>query len=178
MSTVDLVLDGLDMTNVTSPSRAVQMAREKITSARDPLGFANGIIKSFGGNEVKNADAARLTATALIEEAIRNRENFDYKVVEDRVKARVEKLMETVSTPTVTKTARKPRGSKREVVKQIYLANKDKAQKDIVPLVIEALGVSKYNAYTYIYLVRKDLGENVARKPKAIDYPNMLREAE
>jgi len=77
--------------------------------------------------------------------------------------------METVSTPTVTKTARKPRGSKREVVKQIYLANKDKAQKDIVPLVIEALGVSKYNAYTYIYLVRKDLGENVARKPKAAE---------
>jgi hypothetical protein len=47
--------------------------------------------------------------------------------------------------------------SKRSIAQEIYLQNKDKGEKVIIELVQKELNVTKQNAYTYIYLVKKDL---------------------
>jgi len=49
------------------------------------------------------------------------------------------------------------KGAKRAIAAQIYMENKDKPNKDIVFLVAEALGVTMANAYTYVYIVKKEL---------------------
>ena len=62
-----------------------------------------------------------------------------------------------VEAPTIGDKPKGKKGAKRAIAAQIYMENKDKPNKDIVFLVAEALGVTMANAYTYVYIVKKEL---------------------
>ena len=68
---------------------------------------------------------------------------------------RILKRMPYAVKGTAVSKARK--GSKRDVARQIYLENRGKDEKEVIAIVAKEMEVTLQNAYTYIYLVKKDL---------------------
>lgn len=73
-----------------------------------------------------------------------------------REKRAAEKAAKTVKVEKVkTDKVKTARGSKREMAREIYLANKEAPTKMVVDLIAEALQTTKSNAYVYLYHIKK-----------------------
>ena len=77
-------------------------------------------------------------------------------VARKREKRAAEKAAKTVKVEKVkTDKVKTARGSKREMAREIYLANKEAPTKMVVDLIAEALQTTKSNAYVYLYHIKK-----------------------
>lgn len=151
-----------------SPTRAIRSIREYLDAQPDPLKAANKIMYAFGLKPETNVRKAYIFAMTAIEKQM-NDGAVDPKAVLEKADARINNLTQILGPtafkmPDVAVTmesgkakVKGKKGSKRAIAQQLYIENKDKGDKVVIDLVAEALGVSKQNAYTYVYLVKKDL---------------------
>lgn len=160
---LDKVLAKLDVKRGMSVTRAIQNTRAYIDSQSDPQKVANGLLMKLGVEVpfIDNLDTARIFVMSTVEQAVTQNLVNPEQVIAKAEKS-VEKLSQSglLSKPASVTVNGKPKGkkgAKRAIAAQIYMENKDKPNKDIVFLVAEALGVTMANAYTYVYIVKKEL---------------------
>lgn len=172
-------LESVGLLNEVSQIRTVRAIRATVEGSLDPLKSANSVVVQFGGKPEQEEKAALVKAQSLIlqaQHAARTNVDLNENEAEKIAKQKVKDVMDAF--PTVAKVTTSPvqssgepkvkRGGKREQAKEIYLANKSKHVKEIAITISELMNVSIANAYTYIYNVKKDLGEPTSsrgRKP-------------
>ena len=160
---LDNILAKLDVKRGMSVVRAIQNTRSYIDSQSDPQKAANSLLLKLGVEVpfINDLDKARIFAMTTVEQAVKNN-----SINPEQVVASAEQKFDSLSKqsmfakPASVTIGDKPKGkkgAKRAIAAQIYMENKDKPNKDIVFLVAEALGVTMANAYTYVYIVKKEL---------------------
>lgn len=163
MTDMNKILAKLDVKPGMSVSRAIQNTRSYIDNQSDPQKAANGLLMKLGVDVpfINDLDKARIFAMTTVEQAVKTN-----NINPEQVIAKAEQSFDTLSKqsmfakPASVTVGEKPKGkkgAKRAIAAQIYMENKDKPNKDIVFLVAEALGVTMANAYTYVYIVKKEL---------------------
>ena len=160
---LDNILAKLDVKRGMSLTRAIQNTRAYIDKQSDPQKVANGLLMKLGVEVpfIENIDKARIFVMTTVEQAV-TQNNINPEQVVAKAEKSVEKLSQSglLTKPASVTIGDKPKGkkgAKRAIAAQIYMENKDKPNKDIVFLVAEALGVTMANAYTYVYIVKKEL---------------------
>jgi len=163
MSELNKVLAKLDVKPGMSVSRAIQNTRSYIDSQSDPQKAANGLLLKLGVEVpfINDLNKARIFAMTTVEQAVKTN-----NINPEQVIAKAEQSFDSLSkqsmfakpeAPVIVGKPKGKKGAKRAIAAQIYMENKDKPNKDIVFLVAEALGVTMANAYTYVYIVKKEL---------------------
>lgn len=159
------VLSKLDINSKTGLSRAIQNTRSYIDNQSDPQKAANGLLLKLGVEVpfINDLDKVRIFAMTTVEQAV-TQNTVNPQAVIEKSEQRFDKLQKEgmFAKPQAIVIDGKPKGkkgAKRAVAAQIYMENKDKPNKDIVFLVAEALGVTMANAYTYVYIVKKELAK-------------------
>lgn len=158
------VLSKLKISHNCIPTRAVQSVREYLDAQPNPLKAANAILNKFGIPPINNCKKAYVFAMTSVEQSLNNNipkiENIIKKANE-----RIEKITDILGPNAFTdytningdtQTPDK-KGGKRNIAMEIYLKNKEKGDKHVIGLIEKELNVSRQNAYTYVYLVKKDL---------------------
>jgi hypothetical protein len=171
------VLKNLDLVQGGSIGRAMQLVGDEMEKSADPLSYANSIITKLGGNEQFDQPTARLMAKALVEQAMVQDVYNAVKALEianekvERVKAEmpylfvqpvegvkvIEKVIDMVKIKQPRGKGNK-KGSKRVVAAEIYDRLIGNGLEAVYDEIQKALNVSKTNAYTYVYLIKKDRG--------------------
>lgn len=160
---LDTILAKLDVKRGMSVIRAIQNTREYIDNQSDPQKAANGLLLKLGVEVpfINDLNKARIFAMTTVEQAVTqntiNPEQVIAKAEKSFDKLTKESMFGKVEAPTFGDKPKGKKGAKRAIAAQIYMENKDKPNKDIVFLVAEALGVTMANAYTYVYIVKKEL---------------------
>ena len=163
MNQVNKLLSKLDLVKGMSVNYAVVKVRDYIDSQPDPVRASNQILSSLGlpatfTNEVRKSS---IYALAAIEQAI-TQEDFDVEAtmsISDAKFARIYKMMpflfkdEHADGESKSKPSRK--GAKTQLALEIYKSNIDKSDKEIMDLFQEILEITKPNAYTYLYNLKK-----------------------
>jgi hypothetical protein len=175
---IDRVKENLEKFGVTgmdSDSATVQAIRATIQHSPNPLAMANNILRDFGAQpENENVVSAIVKAQAVVlkaKEAARTGSDLNEDEMEIQANEKVQDMVDKgiitkiqkVGKPTASK-----KGAKRDRAKELYLSFKDKPIKEIAVEISAAMDVSLANAYTYIYNVKKMLGEATGtrgRKP-------------
>lgn len=162
MSVNNEILSKLNIKQGTIDTIAIQAVREYLDKQSSPLKAANAIIAKVGISPVSNRKKAYVFAMTTVEQALHNM-TPDIESIIKKSNERIQKITDMLG-PSAFKISDekeqellKKGPSKRSIARDIYLGNKDKGEKAIIDLVVKALDVSKQNAYTYIYLVKKDL---------------------
>lgn len=162
MNVYQEILRKFDVTSNTSVNKAIQLVREHLDSNPDPLHAANVILKKVGISPLDNKRKAYVfTMTTVEQSMISNNPTIEdiIRIANKRVKVITNILGPNsfVNTEEQDAEVYAKKGNKRAIAKQIYLDNKDKGDKYVIELVQKELDISKQNAYTYVYLVKKDL---------------------
>lgn len=163
MTDMNKVLAKLDVKPGMSVSRAIQNTRSYIDNQSDPQKAANGLLLKLGVEVpfINDLNKARIFAMTTVEQAVKTN-----SINPEQVIAKAEQSFDTLTkqsmfakpeAPVIEGKPKGKKGAKRAIAAQIYMENKDKPNKDIVFLVAEALGVTMANAYTYVYIVKKEL---------------------
>jgi hypothetical protein len=163
MSVNSEILSKLKIKPGTSDVAAIQVVREYLDSQSSPLKAANAIIAKVGINPIDNRKIAYVFAMTTVEQALHNM-NPNIEAIIKKSNERIERITDLIG-PSYFKvseqegedTSLKKGPSKRSVARDIYLEHKDKGEKAVIEMVQKELGITKQNAYTYIYLVKKDL---------------------
>lgn len=92
---VKAVLNTLDIDPNAGAIRAIQRIGENIVEATDPLGYANAVISSLGGQDQIDFPTARIMAKAMVEQAVTQGEAY---VPEQAVQFAVEKVVKLRKT--------------------------------------------------------------------------------
>lgn len=156
------VLKKFGINSDTSINKAIQLVREHLDSQTDPLYSANQILKKFGVSPLTNTRKAYIFTMTTVEQSMFNQTPSIEQIIKkanSRVKAITDMLgpHAFASTEQTDVDIYAKKGNKRSIAKQIYLSNKDKGDKYVIDLVQKELNISKQNAYTYVYLVKKEL---------------------
>lgn len=159
MLATDKLMSKLNLSKGMSVNRAIVQSSEYIDSQSDPLKASNTIMKNLGMPQFEFVEPtqAKVMALASIEQLL-VMDEFDPEKANEIATSKFERLrnkMPYAVKGTVVSKSRK--GAKRDVAKQIYLENKGKSDKDIIAIVAKEMNITLQNAYTYIYLVKKDL---------------------
>ena len=166
MKTQNAVMSKLQLVPGMSPNRAIQSVREFLDNQPDSLQAANRIMSAFDLKPETNKRKAYVFAMAAIENAVKQ-ESLDPKDIMDRANVSIDRIVRSMGPGalempievqvTPNGKPRSKKGSKRAVAKQLYLENRDKGDKVVIDLIAKALDVTVQNAYTYVYLVKKEL---------------------
>lgn len=162
MNPANEVITKLKVDEKMSPTVVVQTVREYLDGQPNSLKAANAIINKFGIKPIDNKKKAYVFAMTAVEHSLKNM-NPSIEAIIQRSNERIERITDMIGPGAFTDYESKPqddtnkKGSKREIAREIYLEHKDKGDKQVIALVQEALGITKQNAYTYVYLVKKDL---------------------
>jgi hypothetical protein len=163
-------LKQFDIDPKVGKQRAVQTIGEMITSAPDPLSVANSVLVAFGGAEVLDFPTARITAKALVEQAVEAGEAFDLDKAQAYAAEKVQKLrgeQPEVFVKTVADAASEPKRRGRPSTKTASGESlKDKALKicadnasmtnaQLAKLIQTELKITYSNAYYYASRVFK-----------------------
>ncbi len=159
MIATDKLMTRLDLSKGMSVNRAIVQTSEYIDSQSDPLKVSNSILKTLGmvGYSYTEPSQAKIMALASIEQVL-VMDVFDPSKAEEIAITKFERILKRMPYAvkgTAVSKARK--GSKRDVARQIYLENRGKDEKEVIAIVAKEMEVTLQNAYTYIYLVKKDL---------------------
>ena len=157
------LLKKINVTEGMSPVIAIQRTRDYLDNQPDRLKAANQIMASFGLPNENNQRKAYVFVMSAVEKLV-NGESVSPDSIVERANRSVVTLKSLVGE-NVFNVGEQPeghapvsrKGSKREVAKQLYLEFKEQGETFVIAKVMEALEVSKQNAYTYVYLVKKDL---------------------
>jgi len=162
MSINNEILSKLNIKQGTIDTIAIQAVREYLDKQASPLKAANAILAKVGIKPISNRKKAYVFAMTTVEQALHNM-TPDIENIIKKSNERIDKITDMLG-PSAFKINEikeqeqlKKGPSKRNIARDIYLENKDKGEKFIIELVQKALNVTKQNAYTYIYLVKKDL---------------------
>ena len=163
MSVSEEILSKLKISKGTSDGRAIQAVRDYLDSQPNPLKAANAIINKVGIKPIDNRKKAYVFAMTTVEQSLHTM-TPDIETIIKKSNERIEKITDLLGPGAFivhensNDDAMSRKGpSKRSIAQEIYLQNKDKGEKYIIELVQKELEVTKQNAYTYIYLVKKDL---------------------
>lgn len=150
----------------TSDSGVVQFVRNMIQNAPRPLDLANRILRDFKVQETDDVVSGIIKAQSVLlsaKEALAGNIDLNEEDLEISSTKKIEQLQ---TMGLVSNVGRRPsrssgerKGSKRAIATEIYLANKDKPLKELASLIATEMDVSMANARTYIYNVKKALGE-------------------
>jgi hypothetical protein len=175
MVNVAAALKEIDVDPRRGVVRAIQTVGENIAEATDPLGYANAVIVSLGGQEQLDFPTARIMAKALIEKAV-NGEKFVPEQALEYAAERVEKLRKehpwTFAQPadvpagSTTTVVRAGKTKGRKAVTADGKSKKDQALKicnenssldngALAKMISEQLGITYANAYYYASRVWK-----------------------
>lgn len=149
-----------------SDTGVVRFVRNMIQNAPRPLELANRILRDFKVQETDDVVSGIIKAQSVLlqaKEALSNKLEVNEEDLEVKSTKKIEE-MQTMGL--VSNISRKPsrssgekKGSKRAVATELYLANKDKPLKELASIIASEMDVSMANARTYIYNVKKALGE-------------------
>jgi hypothetical protein len=163
MTVANDIISKLKLSRGMSMTVAIQNTREYLDSHPDSLKAANAITGKFGIQPINNKKKAYVFAMTAVEQSLNNM-NPTIEAIIQKSNERITRITDMIGPHAFvdldqqkSDTSSSPKGSKREVARAIYLEHKDKGDKRVIELVQEALGVTKQNAYTYVYLVKKDL---------------------
>lgn len=159
MAGTDRIMQKLRLSKGMSINRAIVQSSEYIDSQSDPLKASNAIIQTLEVPlmYVTEPTQAKVLALASIEQLL-VMDQFDPNKAAEIATFKFERLRKKMPYAVKGVTISKSRkGAKRDVARQIYLENKGVDEKEIIALVAKELEVSLQNAYTYIYLIKKDL---------------------
>lgn len=158
------ILKKLKIKPDTCVFRAVQMTREYLDSQPSPRDAANSIIKKVGIPPVDNVKKSYVFAMTTVEQSLTTgNPNIDFIIAKSN--ERIEKITDMLGTgaftdytgTNATTTSSDRKGGKRKIAEEIYLSNRDKSDKEVIALIQQELEVTKQNAYTYLYVVKKNL---------------------
>lgn len=167
--TADQILKTFKLGSEDSKVRAVQTVREHLDNQPNPLKFANNILRQVGVPFVGNQKKAYLYVMTVVEQAMFNRVNIEE--IMDRANARIDHITKIIGPgafyveeeftnekeATVTKGKL---GSKSARVKELYLEFNGKIpEKELIDKIEIELEVTKNNAYTYLYNLKKKLNK-------------------
>lgn len=158
------ILNKLRIEPGSSTTRAVTTVREFLDNQRNPLGAANSILVHHGMKPLLNSKKAYIYALSIVEELVNDRE-IVIKDIMSKANARIERITDIMGPyafveeqPASVEEPSTKKGGKRAIARELYYKYKDsKSDKDIITLVEKELKVTKANAYTYIYLVKKEM---------------------
>ena len=159
MIATEKLMSKLNLSKGMSVNRAIVQSSDYIDNQSDPLKASNSIMKSLGMPQYEFVEPtqAKVMALASIEQLL-VMDEFDPSKADEIATAKFERLrakMPYAVKGTIVSKSRK--GAKRDVARQIYLENKGKDDKEIIALVAREMEITPQNAYTYIYLIKKDL---------------------
>lgn len=150
--------------------KAVSLTREYLDKQPDPLREANKILTGFGIEKIDNVKKAYVFVMTAVEqsmnstspsiETIINRSNQRIQSITDMLGPGAFVVEKEIKETKVVVTKSKKGGSKGAIAMEIYLANKELDDKAIIELIQNELEVSKQNAYTYLYNVKKKANES------------------
>jgi len=156
------VLRKLNVAEGMSPNLAIQRTREYLDNQPDRLKAANQIMARFGLPKEVNQRKAYVFVMSAVEKMVKGEEVSSETVIERANKSfkNIEQLVgpNAFKVEQTEEPGKTRKGSKREVAKQLYLEYKEQGEPFVMSKIMEALDVTKANAYTYVYLVKKDLG--------------------
>ena len=164
MTAASEVFSTLKIKPDTTPTGAVQTMREYLDSRPDPHKAANAILHKFGISPIDNRKKAYVFAMTSVVESLNNNKPTIENIIQ-KANERIEKITDMLGSGAFTDytnvngetTSPDRKGSKRKIARDIYLENKDKGDKVIIELIQKELEITKQNAYTYVYLIKKDL---------------------
>lgn len=160
-------LKKFDIDPKAGKQRAIQAIGEMIQTAPDPLSMANSVIVELGGAEVLDFPTARITAKALVEQAIEAGDTFNPEAAQAYATEKVAKLrgqQPEVFTKTAADAAAAPKkrgrpatngGDLKKKALEICEANKSLTNGEIAQLVQKQLEITYSNAYYYVSRVFK-----------------------
>lgn len=159
------LISRLNISKEASPTLTVQKIREFLDGQPNPLKTANEIIKTAGLQPIDNRKKAYVFAMTTLENTLRNSKPNITEIM-TRANERVERITDMLGPSAFVmrdsnqEDLKSKSPSKRSLAKEIYLENIDKGEKVVIELVQKELSVTKQNAYTYIYLIKKELKQS------------------
>lgn len=164
MNSVTEVLTKLKIKPNSSPTRAVQTVREYLDSQSNSLKAANAILTKYGISPVNNCKKAYVFVMTSVEQSLNNN-NPKIEQIIQKANDRIDRITDMLGTGAFTDytstnastNSSDKKGGKRTIARDLYLENKDKGDKVVIELIQKELEVTRQNAYTYLYLVKKDL---------------------
>lgn len=165
MNTSNELLKKIKVSSADCLTKAVIKTREYLDNQPDPLREANKVLNSFGIEKIDNVKKAYVFVMTAVEQSMNNnipsietiiqRSNQRIQSITDMVGPGAFVVEKEFKEGKVVVTKNKKGGSKSAIALEIYLANKDKEDKEIIDLIQNELEVSKQNAYTYLYNIKK-----------------------
>lgn len=167
---VTSVLQKFDIDPAQGKTRAVQAVGQMISEASDPLGMANAVIVGLGGQDMLSFPEARITAKALIERAVEDKDQFNtdeaIQYAQEKLQRLLKKLPELqVEVEQASKavesgvvevvkrgrpeTKTKDGGSLKQKALAICGANSDCTNAQLAQMIQKELGITYSNAYYY-----------------------------
>jgi hypothetical protein len=156
------LLKKLQINENTCVNRAVQAVREYLDSQPDPHKAANALIGKFGIQPVDNRKKAYVFAMTSIEQNLISTPKIESIIskANERISAITDMLGSGAFvdyTDINGKTASgDKKGSKRKLATELFNEHRDKGDKFVIALLEKELGITKQNAYTYVYLIKKN----------------------
>lgn len=172
MVNVAAALKEIDVDPRRGVVRAVQTVGENIAESTDPLGYANAVIQSLGGQEQLDFPTARIMAKSLVEQAVSG-DKFDpktaLKAAEQKVaKLRTEQAWSFTGTAAPTADGETPvvqKGrksavlsdgkSKKAAALKLCADNASLDNGALASLIAKELAITYANAYYYVSRVWK-----------------------
>lgn len=160
------ILNKLKINENTCINRAVQAVREYLDSQPDPHKAANVLIGRFGIQPIDNRKKAYVFAMTTIEQNLNSTSKIENIVskANERINAITDMLGSSAFVDYTDvngkTTSGDKKGNKRKLATEIYNEHKDKGDKFVISLLEKELDITKQNAYTYVYLIKKSLNNN------------------
>lgn len=160
------ILKKLKIKESTCTIRAVQAVREYLDSQPDPHKAANALIGKFGIQPVDNRKKAYVFAMTSIEQNLISTPKIESIIskANERISAITDMLgsgaFVDYTNVNGNTTSGDKKGNKRKLATELYNEHKDKGDKFIISLLQKELDISKQNAYTYVYLIKKDISNS------------------
>jgi hypothetical protein len=173
---VSATLKKFDIDPSLGKTRAIQAVGEMITEATDPLSMANAVIVGLGGQDMLSFPEARITAKALIERAVEDKDQFNTDEAMHYAQEKVQKLLKKLPELQVEakqaskavesgvvqvvkrgrpETKTKDGASLKQKALAICGANSDCTNAQLAQMIQKELGITYSNAYYYSSRVYK-----------------------
>lgn len=167
--TADQILKTFKLSSETSTVRAVQIVREHLDNQPNPLKFANNILRQVEVPFIGNQKKAYLYVMTVVEQAMQNRVNIEE--IMTRANQRIEHITniigpgafyveEEFTNEKEATVTRGKLGSKSARVRELYQELNGKiTEAELIGKIQEELEVTKNNAFTYLYNLKKKLNK-------------------
>lgn len=167
--TADQILKTFKLGSETSFVRAVQRVREHLDDQPNPLKFANNFLKQANLPFIGNQKKAYLYVMTAVEHAMLNRVNIEE--IMNRANQRIDHITniigpgafyveEEYNTEKEAIVTKGKHGSKSARVKELFEQYNNKiTELELIDKIQEELEITKNNAYTYLYNLKKKLNK-------------------